>query len=197
MAVQSDRIEALTWILYGIMSGGEIRIDGVPFKDMEVPLIHIEKCGVDLYRNSCSAWIHPDCLTGETVQPFELACGTHPGVISDMQPFFVLLGLMAQGTSRVFDYRYPERFGVVNELAKLCSPDSIAGEMGKITTRGKTTFRAGNVRSTDLRGSMALVLSALCADGISIVEDVHMALRGYNDLQGKLAGLGLEMQILS
>lgn len=196
MAVQPDRIEALTWIVYGIMSGGEIRVDGVPFKDMEVPLIHIEKAGVDLFRNSTSAWVHPDCLKGRQVQPFELACGTHPGIISDMQPFYVLLGMVAAGTSRVFDYRYPERIAVVSELAKLCNDGAIEGTPGRITTHGPVQFKPGHVRSTDLRGSMALVLSALCAEGTSVVEDVHMALRGYNNLQRKLSGLGVELEIL-
>ncbi len=195
MAVVPDRIEALTWIVFAIMSGGEIRVDGVPFRDMGVPLIHIEQAGVDIFRNSTSAWVHPDCLKGKHVQPFELACGTHPGVISDMQPFFVLLGLMAAGTSRVFDYRYPERIAVIDELAKMCNPGAVEGIPGKITTRGPARFMPGTVRSTDLRGSMALVLSAFCAEGVTTISDIHMALRGYNNLQAKLSGLGIEMEL--
>lgn len=195
MAVQPDRIEALTWLVYGIISGGEIRIDGVPFDQMEVPLLHIQKAGVDFFRNSHSAWIHPECLQGQNVQPFEVACGTHPGVISDMQPFYVLLGLVANGKSRIFDYRYPERIGFVNELAKLCPEGAIEAVPGKITTNGIAKLRAGDVRSTDLRGSMALIVAALCADGTSVVRDVHMAMRGYNRLQRKLSSLGIEMEI--
>lgn len=195
MAVQPDRIEALTWIIYALMSGGDIRVDGVPFKDMEIPLIHLEKAGVDLYRNSSSAWVHPDCIIGGTVQPFELACGTHPGIISDMQPFYVLLGAIASGTSRVFDYRYPERIVVFEQLARMCDPGKIQAEAGKITTHGKISFKNATVNSTDLRGSMALVMAALCADGTSVVGDVQMALRGYNNLQGKMASLGVELEI--
>lgn len=195
MRVQPDRIEALTWIVYGALSGGEIRVDGVPFEDMEIPLIHIQKAGIDLYRNSTSAWIHPDCLIGDHVQPFELACGTHPGVISDMQPFFILLGLAAAGTSRIFDYRYPERIAVVGELAKLCNEGALDAVHGRITTRGVARFRPASVRSTDLRGSMTLLLAALCADGVSTITEFQMALRGYNNLQRKLQGLGISLEI--
>src|SRR5690606_5300455 len=129
------------------------------------------------------------------VQPFELACGSHPGVISDMQPFFVLLGLAGAGTSRVFDYRYPERINFVAELAKLVEPDALEAERGKITIHGRAPFRPGTAASTDLRGSMAAVLAALCADGRSVIKGAHMALRGYNDLTGKLKRIGASIAI--
>ena len=42
---------------------------------------------------------------------------------------------------------------------------------------------------------MALVMAALCAEGKSVVHDVEMALRGYNNLEGKLAQLGIHIEI--
>lgn len=53
----------------------------------------------------------------------------------------------------------------------------------------------GTARSTDLRGSMAAVLAALCAHGTSTILDVHMALRGYNNLEAKLVGLGAQIAV--
>jgi UDP-N-acetylglucosamine 1-carboxyvinyltransferase len=196
MPVMPDRIEALTWIVYAVLAGGEMRIESVPFRAMEIPFIHLEKAGVDLFRSSSGVYVHPDCLKGGTVQPFELACGTHPGIISDMQPFFVLLGLMADGRSRVFDYRYPERIGYVAELAKFCDEGSIEASPGSITTWGGRPFRPARARSTDLRGSMSLVIAALCAPGISRVDRVDLALRGYNDLEAKLASIGVPIEVV-
>jgi UDP-N-acetylglucosamine 1-carboxyvinyltransferase len=155
MPVMPDRVEALTWIVYAVMAGGELRIESVPFSSMEIPFIHLEKAGIDLFRSSSGVYFHPDCLRGGAVQPFELACGTHPGIISDMQPFFVLLGLIADGKSRVFDYRYPERIEYVAELAKFCADGSITAHPGSITTRGGRPLTAAHARSTDLRGSMS------------------------------------------
>ncbi|MGH1456452.1 MAG: UDP-N-acetylglucosamine 1-carboxyvinyltransferase [Alphaproteobacteria bacterium] len=196
MPVMPDRIEALTWIVYALMSKGEIRIDNVPFDSMAIPLIHIEESGVDLLRSKNSLYVHPDCLLAGSVQPFELACGTHPGIISDMQPFYVLLGLISNGTSRIFDYRYPERIACMHELAKMCGEDRIAAETGKITTHGPVQFKGANVHSTDLRGSMAVMMAGLCADGNTVVTDAHMALRGYNNLLAKLNGLGVSMEVV-
>lgn len=195
MPVMADRIEALTWIVYAILAKGEITIEHVPFAAMHIPLVHIQQAGVDLLRNTRSIHVTPDCLVSGAVQPFELACGAHPGVISDMQAFYVMLALVASGTSRVFDYRYPERIAFVNELAKLVSGNHLVAERGKITVHGPASFRPGIANSTDLRGSMAVILAALCAQGQSTILNAHMALRGYNDLEGKLEQLGIRISV--
>ena len=196
-SVMFDRIEALTWLVYGVLSKGTLLINNVPFESMEVPLLHLKKMGIDFLQNSQSIYFSPECLNNEQVESFELSCGAHPGIISDMQSFYTLLGIIAQGDSRIFDYRYPKRIAYADELQKLLDRPVVETEEGKITTRGPGKFISGNVTSTDLRGSMALVMAALCAEGTSVVEDVEMALRGYNNLEGKLAGLGINIEILN
>src|SRR5690625_981424 len=192
--VMPDRIEALTWIVYGVLSAGQITVKEVPFSTMEIPLIHLYEAGVDLYRNSSSVVVSPDCLVNGTIQPFELACGTHPGVISDMQPFFVLLGLHADGISRIFDYRYPERLAYCNELIRFYG-SGLEWEKGMITTRGPRMAQPAEVRSTDLRGSMAMLLGALLAPGKSLVSDVDVAVSVYNKLVHKLSSLGIDIEM--
>ncbi|MBD8490476.1 UDP-N-acetylglucosamine 1-carboxyvinyltransferase [Echinicola sp. CAU 1574] len=194
--VMPDRIEALTWIVYGILSGGDVLIEDVPFSSMEIPLIHLKEAGIDFYRNSTNVRVSPECLVNGTLQPFELASGTHPGIISDMQPFYTLLGLHADGISRIFDYRYPERLKYCEELIKFY-PEKINWEKGSITTFGSKGFRPSSCSaySTDLRGSMAVVIAALLAEGTSEIYNVEMALRGYNKLKDKLEHLGVKILI--
>jgi UDP-N-acetylglucosamine 1-carboxyvinyltransferase len=180
-----------------VLTRGELTIEGVPFDAMRVPLIHIQQAGIDLFANTTSLHVTPECLTSGQVQPFELACGAHPGVISDMQAFYVMLGLVGAGTSRVFDYRYPERIAFVEELSRLVQGDHLFAERGKITVHGNARFRSGTANSTDLRGSMAVVIAALCADGESRINNVQMALRGYNGLETKLRLLGANVAVYS
>jgi UDP-N-acetylglucosamine 1-carboxyvinyltransferase len=44
---------------------------------------------------------------------------------------------------------------------------------------------------------MAVVMAGFNAEGETIVRDVQMALRGYNNLMGKLNGLGLKAELIS
>ncbi|MDH2443015.1 UDP-N-acetylglucosamine 1-carboxyvinyltransferase [Amnibacterium sp. CER49] len=195
MPVMPDRIEALTWIVYAVIARGDLTVEGVPFEAMEVPLTHLQHAGIDFYANSRSIQIKPDCFPSGRVEPFELACGAHPGVISDMQAFFVLLALVGAGTSRIYDYRYPERIAFVRELAKHVQGSHLEAMPGRITVRGPARFQPAVSTSTDLRGSMASVLAALVAPGRSVVQDVQMAMRGYDNLEGKLHRLGSRIQV--
>lgn len=193
-----DRIEALTWIVLGALSGGRLLIENVPFEDMMIPLKHIEEAGISFFRNSNSVYVCEECILNNVIQPFEVACGTHPGIISDMQPFFVLLGLMGNGKSLVFDYRYPKRVDFLEELAKFCPPNSIewaVDSTAKISIKGAKQLNSAEANSTDLRGSMVVVMAALLAQGKSKINNVDMALRGYNDLLGKLSVLGINCKL--
>lgn len=192
-SIMPDRIEALTWIVLAAATGGTVLVENVPFETMEVPLIYLRDAGIDLFRNSNTVMVSSDCIGPHGIQPFELATGTHPGVISDMQSFYAFLGMFANGRSIVFDYRYPERIAYAKELAKF-APGSIDVELGKITVRGPQTLQGAHAQSTDLRGSMAQIMAAICAEGNSQVDGVELALRGYNNLPQKLESLGVKAQ---
>lgn len=192
-SIMPDRIEALTWIILGLVTGGNLLIHNVPLSTMEVPLIHLREAGIDLFHKSDTVMVTSDCIGSHGIQPFELATGTHPGVISDMQPFYAFLGLFANGRSNVFDYRYPERIAYTHELAKF-APGAIEAIPGRISIHGPVKLQAAHVQSTDLRGSMAQIMAALCAQGQSHVDGVELALRGYNNLPHKLAMLGVEAE---
>lgn len=194
--VMPDRIEALTWIVLGAICAGQLTIQNVPLDVMQVPLIHLREAGVDIYTNSSSVQVSSSCIGMHGVQSFEVATGSYPGIVSDMQPFYVILALFARGRSTIHDYRYPERIAYVNELAKF-AVGKLSAEYGKIIVYGPSRLSAANVNSTDLRGSMALIMAALCAEGESCVNGVDMALRGYNRLQEKLENLGANVQWIS
>lgn len=191
--IMPDRIEALTWLILGAINGGQLIIRNVPFEAMQIPLIHLRDCGLDFFSNSNSVQVGTDCMGPHGLQPFELATGAHPGVVSDMQAFFVLLAMFTNGRSVVRDYRYPERIAYARELAKF-APGALEAEHGKITIRGPVKLRGAAAKSTDLRGSMVQVMAALCAEGPSEVDAVEMALRGYNRLPAKLEALGVQAQ---
>ncbi len=193
-SVMPDRIEAITWIVYGILSGGEILIEDVPFDTMNIPLTHIHDAGINFFKNSNSIYVSPKCLDEYRIQPFEVACGTYPGIISDMQPFYVLLALKAKGKSKIIDYRYPERTAFIDQLNKFTSTPIVYNRHGYITVDGPVRIYAAEARSTDLRGSMAVIMTALLAeDGESIIHDPEMAFRGYNKLIGKFDNLGVKL----
>lgn len=189
-SIMPDRIEALTWIILSAVTEGTVFVHNVPFDTMAAPFLHLRDAGLDIFSNSRTVMVSLECIGTHGIQPFELATGTHPGVISDMQAFFTFLGLFANGRSVVFDYRYPERIAYAKELSKF-APGAVHAELGRITVQGPRRLSGAQAESTDLRGSMAQIMAAICAEGESRVSGVELALRGYNALPEKLAALGL------
>jgi UDP-N-acetylglucosamine 1-carboxyvinyltransferase len=52
------------------------------------------------------------------------------------------------------------------------------------------------VRAPDIRAGAALVVAGLVAEGETVISDVHHIERGYDDLVGRLAGLGADICLL-
>ena len=74
--------------------------------------------------------------------------------------------------------------------------------MGAIMkVEGNTAFITGvgslagaQVAAPDLRAGAALVIAGLAAEGVTVVDDIVYILRGYEDFDGKLRGLGAEIE---
>jgi UDP-N-acetylglucosamine 1-carboxyvinyltransferase len=63
--------------------------------------------------------------------------------------------------------------------------------------RGVERLSGAPVRAPDIRAGAALVMGGLCAEGTTEVFDIAHILRGYEDFEQKLAGLGVDMQVSS
>ena len=55
-------------------------------------------------------------------------------------------------------------------------------------------FTGAEVSAPDLRAGAALVIAGLAAEGVTVVDDIVYILRGYEDFDGKLRGLGAEIE---
>jgi UDP-N-acetylglucosamine 1-carboxyvinyltransferase len=59
---------------------------------------------------------------------------------------------------------------------------------------GPATLRGSTVVSPDIRAGMALVIAALCAEGVSEIGNIGQIDRGYEQLENKLLGLGAHIE---
>lgn len=177
-----DRMEAITWAIAAVVTGGQIEIVNFPWKAVEVPLVHLRESGMELFRGDNSMIVrgHPS--------PIDIGTGSHPAVHSDMQPLFAVYGASSPGESLITDLRYPGRFAYVEQLKRFGVVAEMIGNLLRI--QGGMTLRGAEVSAPDLRAGAALLLTALCADSPSVIRDAWQLERGYADVSRKLAGLG-------
>uniref|UniRef100_C6DZV6 UDP-N-acetylglucosamine 1-carboxyvinyltransferase n=1 Tax=Geobacter sp. (strain M21) TaxID=443144 RepID=C6DZV6_GEOSM len=181
--VISDNMEAITWLIASVITGGDIEIFNFPYRDLEVPLIHLRESGARFFRGDNSLIVR-----GGRCYPVDISTGPYPGINSDMQPLFAVYGAVAQGETRVIDLRFPGRYAYAEELAKMGVSSAIDGNLLKIS--GGRPLIGAEVRALDLRAGIALTLAGLVADGRTVLREAWQVERGYNNFMHKMQQLG-------
>lgn len=181
--IMPDNVEALTWLVGAMVTGGEVEIQDFPHAHLEVPLIFLRESGARMFRGDDALVVR-----GGRCYPVDLATGPYPGINSDMQPLFAVYGAAARGESRLIDLRFPGRYAYAEELARLGVQHRADGNLLRII--GGAPLTGAEVRALDLRAGIALCLAGLMADGVTTVRDAWQVERGYSNFAPKLRGLG-------
>ncbi|MPT47028.1 MAG: UDP-N-acetylglucosamine 1-carboxyvinyltransferase [Sphingobium sp.] len=184
--VMPDNMEALTWLIGSVMTGGDVEIHDFPAQDLEVPLIFLRESGAKVFRDGDVAIVR----SGRPF-PVEISTGPYPGINSDMQPLFAAMGACARGESRVVDLRFAGRYGYLEEFAKLGITSSV--QNGAAFIQGGKKIIGGEVKALDLRTGAALGLLGLVAEGRTLISDAWQIERGYDQFIAKLRQLGAQV----
>jgi len=181
-----DNMEALTWAVGSVITGGEVEIENFPFHHLEVPLIFLRESGMKYYKGEGSILVR-----GGSPFPVEISTGPYPGINSDMQPLFAVYGAMSNGESKIIDLRFPGRYGYADELKKMGVFSRVKGEM--LIIEGGRKLTGATVTALDLRAGISLLLASLTASGETTIENSWQIGRGYENLEQKLLGLGVNL----
>ena len=183
-----DNMEALTWAVAAVVTGGDIEISPFPYEHLEVPMVFLRESGMKYYRGEDSLIVR-----GGTPYPLEISTGPYPGINSDMQPIMAVFAACARGESRIIDLRFPGRYQYAEELRKMGLCYQVDGNM--LVIDGGKPFTGAEVNAVDLRAGAALVLAGLVAEGETVIHNAWQIDRGYCDLPGKLQSLGATVRV--
>ena len=187
-SVIPDRIEAGTLGLAAGITGGDILLVGANSAHLRPVTLKMIEAG--MFVEETSAGLR--CVgTQARPRPTNLTALPHPGFPTDMQQSFTSLLSLADGTSVVTDKVYESRFRYLTEMAKLGVVSQVDGRTAVIT--GVPRLTGADVRCSDLRAGAALFLAGLVAEGQTRIYELRHMDRGYEDLVGKLAGVGANL----
>jgi UDP-N-acetylglucosamine 1-carboxyvinyltransferase len=183
-----DRIEVGTWAAAAVATLGDVTIDNARPEHLELLLAKLADAGASIETSGSGLRVRQHTRQ----QAMDLVTLPYPGIATDFQPILLSMLAVADGTSIVTENVFEGRFLYVGELRRMGADIRTQGHHAVI--RGVPQLSAAPVRSLDIRAGMALVIAALCADGETEISDVHHIDRGYEDLEGKLRGLGAEVR---
>ncbi len=147
-------------------------------------MLKLRAAGIEVEDRTHSLWVQGN----RHLQPVDVTTWPHPGFPTDLQAPFVSLMTQAHGRCHVSEAVFENRFQHVPELRKLGADIVVEGRSAIVS--GPSELHGGSVTVPDIRSGAALVVAALCARGTTVLDNIYHLDRGYQEIVGKLEGLG-------
>jgi len=194
--VVADRIEAGTFLCAVAATGGDVVLKNGRADHLDAVIEKLRAAGATVTALQIAEGtqsvpgIHVQSHGRLQAQSFRTT--EYPGFPTDMQAQFMTLNCVAQGTAKVTETIFENRFMHVNELVRLGAKIQIDGKVAVI--EGVERLSGATVMATDLRASASLVIAGLVAEGETVVDRIYHLDRGYDRMEAKLAGIGADIE---
>jgi UDP-N-acetylglucosamine 1-carboxyvinyltransferase len=192
-----DHIEVGSFAAIAAMTRGELRITNVNPDDLRMIRLVFARLGVDLTLDGADLCVSAD-------QALVIEDDVHgaiprvddapwPGFPADLSPIALALATQARGTVLIHEKLFESRLFWVDRLIDmgarvvLCDPH-------RAIVSGPSPLHGRHLASPDIRAGMALVAAALTAEGESVIMNAHQVDRGYEDIAGRLRGIGAAIE---
>jgi len=186
--VVADRIEAGTFLCAVAAAGGDVFLKHGRADHLDAVIEKLREAGAQVA--AVEGGIRVQSQGRLKAQSFRTT--EYPGFPTDMQAQFMALNAIAEGTSTVTETIFENRFMHVDEMLRLGAKIQTDGKVAVI--EGVTQLSGATVMATDLRASASLVIAGLVADGETLVDRIYHLDRGYDRMEGKLRGIGADIE---
>lgn len=186
--VMPDRIEAGTFAIAAVMTGGDIEIEDTPVPVMDALFNKLRATGASIEAGeNCIRVSRQGELRAVSFQALP-----YPGLATDLHAPMAALLTQASGVSIIHERVFDNRMLYVGELRKMGAEIVSTGSSAIVS--GPTRLHGAHVRALDVRAGAAVLLAALAAQGTTVIDEVYHLDRGYERLDEKLTALGVRIE---
>lgn len=186
--VIGDRIEAATFIIAALMSGGEVKVEGFNPEHLSFVLETLKKMGAKFTVGADYVQVH----RGPRLKGCVVETAPYPGFPTDVQAQMMALMSISSGNSIMTETIFENRFMHVPEMSRMGTKITLNGNSALI--EGVDSLGSAPVMCTDLRASAALILCALISSGETEIQRVYHLDRGYEKIDEKLTNLDAKIR---
>ena len=200
-----DRLEAFSYLVAGLVTGGEVRVHGCPQDRLVTAITTLARMGAQF--DITDDWITASAPGG--LRSAAVHTDTHPGFMTDWQQPLMVLFTQADGLSVLHETVFENRLVYVPALQKMgCEIEVFAACLGGPACRfhdgnslhsavvhGVSKLHGADVTMPDVRAGFSAVLAASVADGPSTLHGVHHIERGYHRPFEQFTSLGLNLRV--
>ncbi len=185
-----DQIEAGTYLIAAAVTGSSLRITHVTPQHLQSITQKLMDCGFYITSNDDCI----DIMPGSEIVATNITTSPHPGLPTDMQPQFTTLLSLCNGMCIISDSVWDGRFRYAKQLTKMGANITVNPDKKGAIVTGVPTLKGAEVKADDLRAGAAMVIAGLCAEGETIIENIHLIDRGYERMVEKLTNVGAKIE---
>jgi UDP-N-acetylglucosamine 1-carboxyvinyltransferase len=188
-----DYMEVGSYIALAAVTGGELLIKNAAPEHLRMAGIMFGRLGVRFEARGRDVFVPAD-QSLEIVSDVggaipSIADAPWPGFPTDLMSVAIVMASQSKGTILIHEKMFEGRLYFVDKLIWmgariiLCDPH-------RCVVQGPSPLHGDELESPDIRAGIALLIAALCADGQSIIRNIHHIDRGYERIDEKLRPLG-------
>ena len=187
-----DRIEAGTFLCAVAATGGDVMLQGADARHLDAVIDKLREAGANISDGvqHGQSWIRVRSDGRPRAVGFRTS--EYPAFPTDMQAQFMAVNSVADGTARISETIFENRFMHVNELVRLGARIEVDGHTAVVT--GVPMLSGATVMATDLRASASLVIAGLVAQGETQIDRIYHLDRGYDRMEAKLRAIGADIE---
>ena len=194
--VQPDFVEIGSFICAVAVTGGELRVSGVPAEAMSIVGRTFQKLNLRMNLEGDSLSI-PARQRLRVVKDFGSAIpkvddGPWPMFPSDLMSVSIVTATQAHGSVLFFEKMFESRMYFVDHLIGM-GAGIVVCDPHRVLVTGPCRLHGTHLASPDIRAGMALLIAALCAKGESAIDNAQTIDRGYEAVDAKLRALGADI----
>jgi UDP-N-acetylglucosamine 1-carboxyvinyltransferase len=190
-AIIADRIETGTFLVAAAITGGDLTVTGCVPEHNAALITKLQAAGAEVTEVDRSTL---RVRSEGGLRSADVSTAEYPGFATDLQAQYMALMTQAEGIAIITETIFENRFMHAQELARMGANIRLEGNQAIVAGRKELT--GAGVIASDLRASASLVLAALVARGETVIDRVYHIDRGYEKIEGKLAGVGAQIRRL-
>ena len=190
--VMADRVEAGTYLIAAAATQGHVQLRDTDPRALDAVLERLQAAGAQIEAGE--DWI--ELNMPRRPRAVDIETRPYPGFPTDMQAQFMAMNAVAEGSCRITETIFENRFMHAQEINRLGADIRLLGP-SQALVNGVESLKAARVMATDLRASFSLVVAGLVAEGKTLIDRIYHIDRGYEMIEEKLSALGADVQRIS
>jgi len=199
-----DPIESMMFISAAIVTNSNIKIKRCPIDFLSVELEKLKRMGLKYKQskkytsyNEHTKLVDLEIFSSRLKAPEDkIHSNPYPGINIDNLPFFALIAACAKGQTLVHDWVYENRAIYLTELNRL-GANVLLADPHRIFVQGPTEWKSAQIICPEaLRPAIVILIAMLGASGASILRNVYMINRGYEEIAKRLNSIGADIKII-